>query len=174
MRIVAVGSTNPAKIKGIERAFRHYIREFKLIGMSVGNCVGPQPWEYKEIFRGARCRAINSIRKIKGADYGVGLEAGIVRHEDRYYILQVCCVISSNGDSAFGLSPGFEAPTEVIEPIVEGISSELEKAVETLTNVERVGEKGGLIGIMSKGIVKREDLSYYATLMALIKLFHRF
>ncbi len=172
MRIIAIGSSNPAKIKGVERAFRHYIKEFKLVSMSVDNCVGPQPWNYEEIFKGAECRAINSLRKIREADYAVGLEAGIVRHGDRYYILQVCCVISSEGGSAFGLSPGFEAPAEVIEPILKGVANELEDVVESLTDVEQVGEKVGLIGIMSKGIVRREDLSYHATLMALIKLFH--
>jgi len=173
MHIVAAGSYNPAKIKGIDRAFKHFIREFRLISTSVDNCVGPQPWGYDEIFRGAWCRSTNALRNIEGADYGVGLEAGIVKHGDKYYILQVCCITSSQGDTAFGISPGFEAPKEVIEPILKGTYRELEDAVESITNTGQVGEKEGLIGIMSKGLVKREDLSYYATLMALIKMFHR-
>lgn len=173
MLVIAVGSSNPVKIKGIKKAFSHYIREFKLYSISVDNCVGSQPWGYGEIFKGAWCRSINALKKIDGADYGVGLEAGVVRHGDRYYILQVCCIISSDGDSAFGLSPGFEAPKEVVEPIIKGIFDELEGAVESITEAKRVGEREGLVGIMSKGLVKRVDLSYYATLMALIRLFRR-
>jgi len=171
--IIIVGSENPAKLRGIKKAFSIFFNNIELKSAIVNNEVGPQPFGFEEIFKGAECRALNALKINKSVDYSVGLEAGIVQLYNTYFILQVSCILTPFGNTYYGISPGFEVPRVIIKPILEGEFGELEDAVESITNMGQVGEKEGLIGIMSKGLVKREDLSYYATLMALIKMFHR-
>lgn len=167
---IGVGTDNPVKIRGIERAFSKFFSNFKMLYKDVDNVVGPQPIGYKEIFKGAYYRSQN-IRKIyPHIKYSVGIEAGIVNHSDRYYALQACCIIIKNKDTFYGLSPGFELPRNIASIVLEGRVVELGEAVEKATGVEDAGRQGGLIGIMSGGVVDREELSYLATLMALISI----
>ena len=165
-----VGTNNPVKIRGVDRALSRFFTDYKLFHIDVDNVVGPQPIGYVDIFKGAYYRAKNLRTSYSNVDYSVGVEAGIVKHNRKYYALQICCIMDSEGDTYYGLSPGFEVPFEIVSLIVEGEVSELEEAVEQIMGVKDAGRRGGLISIMSGGVVDREELTYLATLMALINL----
>jgi non-canonical (house-cleaning) NTP pyrophosphatase len=59
------------------------------------------------------------------------------------------------------------------EGIVKGEYRELEEAVEKFFKVEGVGDREGFIGLLTKRICDRWVLSYYATLMALVKFINK-
>jgi len=59
------------------------------------------------------------------------------------------------------------------EGIVSGVYRELEEAVEALFNVRGIGDREGFIGLLTKRVCDRWILSYYATLMALVKFINR-
>jgi len=66
--IVAIGSRNPAKIKGIERAYKELFKNnivFKAI--RVKTSVPPQPLGLKLTLRGAVARALTAIRSVPEA-----------------------------------------------------------------------------------------------------------
>lgn len=165
---VALGSTNPAKINGVKRAFEKYYEHVYIRYHDVDNLVGPQPIGYDQILYGSINRATQIMRIYPDSDYYVGVEAGIVQHTDRYFALQISTIIDRSNRIYYGISPAFEVPVEIASQVIEGEVVELEDAVIKYYGVENIGEKEGLIGILSKGIVTREELSYLATLMALI------
>ena len=167
---VAIGSTNPAKINGVKRAFEKYYEQVYVKHHHVDNLVGPQPIGYDQTLNGSLNRALEIKKIYPDSDFYVGVEAGLVEHMDRYFALQVSTVISQSGKISYGISPAFEVPAEIALQVIEGEVVELEDAVIKYYGVENIGEKEGLIGILSKGRVTREDLSFIATLMALINL----
>ena len=170
---IGVGSTNPSKVSGVRRALKLYFKDFDLVPVHVDNCVGPQPIGFEEVLLGARCRAKNVFSSRRDFFLGVGLEAGIVDIGNRYFVLQVCCIRNSSGEEFFGMSSAFEAPKRVVDEVVLGMFSELEEAVVKYSGIRDIGDREGLIGLLSGGRVVREDLSFQATLMALINLFSR-
>lgn len=165
---VAIGSTNPAKINGVKRAFENYYEHVYIKHHHVDNLVGPQPIGYDQILNGSLNRALEIKKIYPDSDFYVGVEAGLVEHMDRYFALQVSTVISKSGKISYGISPAFEVPTEIALQVIEGKVVELEDAVLKYYGVKNIGEKEGLIGLLSRGKVTREDLSFIATLMALI------
>lgn len=165
---VAVGTINPTKINGVKRAFNIYYDQVYIECKDVNNLVGPQPLGYEQILKGSINRAIEIMKIYPDSDFYVGVEAGIVQHANRYFALQICTIIDKYNKIHYGISPAFEIPTDIVSQIIEKKVGELEDAVVMKYGVENIGEKEGLIGLLSKRKVTREDLSFYATLMALI------
>ncbi|MGH9878698.1 MAG: DUF84 family protein, partial [Nitrososphaerales archaeon] len=63
-------------------------------------------------------------------------------------------------------SPGFQLPEEVAKMVlIERI--EVDKAVEFLLGIKDIGEKRGIIDLMTKGAVSRKELITNALIMAI-------
>lgn len=158
---------NPSKLDGIRRAFNELYGPVELEGVSVAT-PRPQPFGLEEILEGARSRAIQASAKVEEHDFAVGLEAGIILAGRRAVDIQVAFILASDGKESVGFSPGFPLPSSFVEPIMTGVYRELEEAADAYYGTKSIGEKGGVIKLLSKGLVTREELSYQATLMALI------
>ena len=78
---IAVGSTNPVKIGSVREAFERAFGEVEVIGVEVSSGVSDQPWGEEETRLGARNRARAVLTKVVDAEYGVGLEGGVVEIE---------------------------------------------------------------------------------------------
>ena len=166
---VAVGSTNPTKVKAVERVMRRIYGDVEVLGVEVESGVPDQPIGIEEIARGAINRAKRALEKTN-ADLGVGIEAGIYPFPGTlagYLNVHVCAVVSPDGRITMGHGPGFEYPPVVIERILKrGVEAGI--AMGELVRDPELKRKVGAIGVLSKGLLTRTELNEMAVLMAMI------
>ncbi len=165
---VAVGSTNPVKVEAVRRAWR-LVGDAEIIPVEVESGVASQPRGFEETYRGALNRARGALERV-GADYGVGIEAGIVEAPTPtgWMDVQVAVVVDRGGVVGVGVSPGFEPPRSWIPRLLSG--EPLGDVASRVLSRADIGRVLGLIGYLTRGAVTRLELSYYAVLMALIPL----
>lgn len=168
---LCIGTTNPAKIEGITNAFSAYYRLGKVLTRKVETGLPPQPIGLEVIIDGARKRALGAMSS--ECDYSVGLEAGFYFIGDEPYDVEISYVITRDGRESMGLSPSFPIPRAFVKWIKEGAFRELEEIVDAIYGTRNIGDSGGFISLLTKGVVLRRELSRYATLMALTKLLNR-
>lgn len=167
---VAVGSSNPAKIKAVESALKKLRIKASVKSCRVKTTIGLQPLSLRETLRGAIERAHNA-RTLLSADLGVGLEAGMVSFPatiSGYLNFQICAIVDRDGGVTVGASPGFEFPTQAVRKVISGEAAELEEVMEKISGEKRIGEKYGAIGFLTRNVVTRQDLGEHAMIMALI------
>jgi inosine/xanthosine triphosphatase len=168
---LCIGSRNPAKIKGVVEAFSKYYVISEVRGKRVETGIPPQPVGLNTIIEGARRRA--ELCMHEDCDFAVGVEAGFVLVGDQPFDVEVVYIYTRSGEYSIGFSPSFPVPLRFYEGIVRGEYRELEEAVEEFFKVEGVGDREGFIGLLTKRICDRWVLSYYATLMALVKFINK-
>lgn len=173
MRVV-VGSQNPVKVGAVEEAFRKYWPEIAVVGVEVVSGVGEQPMSEQETMIGARQRARAALEVDPKADYGVGLEGGVTEIESKMFECAWACVVKRPADAPAmageeGLAGGlyFELPRKISEKIRAG--GELGPIMDEMTGEENVKQKGGAIGMFSKGRLDRRQAYVQIVLSALIK-----
>jgi inosine/xanthosine triphosphatase len=166
---IAVGSTNPTKVKAVENVMRKIYGDVEVVSVEVESGVPDQPIGIEEIARGVINRAKKALEKTN-ADLGVGIEAGIYPFPGTltgYLDVQVCAVVSPDGKVTIGHGPGFEYPPVVIERILkEGVEAGV--AMGELVRDPELKRKVGAIGVLSKGLLTRKELNEIAVLMAMI------
>jgi len=166
---VAVGSSNPVKVKAVERAFSRFY-EVSVIMVPVSTDVPPQPVGLDLTIRGAVSRARNALAASEGAEFGVGIEAGLIQVPGTisgYMDQQFAAIIDRDGGVTLGGGPSFEYPSAIVARVLgEGI--EVGTAMDQLTGIHDLGQKQGAIGYFSKGHLDRTALSEQAVLMALL------
>jgi len=167
--IVAIGSLNPVKIKGVREAYTSIFgADISVRGIAVESGVSPQPLSLEETIRGAMNRAEEALKVVRDAVHGVGVEAGWIKlYRDMWIDVQVAAILSREGELGIGISSGFLVPPYVVKRVLED-GVEMETAMIELSGIDDIGEKMGAIGFLTRNIVKREDLTREATMMALI------
>jgi inosine/xanthosine triphosphatase len=121
----------------------------------------------EQVIEGARRRALAAMSS--ECDFSVGLEAGLYAIGGEPFDVEAAYVLSRDGRWSLGLSPSFPVPKWIYEGVLRGRYRELEEAVEDFYGARGVGDREGFIGILTRGVCVRSVLSYYATLMALVK-----
>ncbi|AEA47888.1 inosine/xanthosine triphosphatase [Archaeoglobus veneficus] len=162
---VVVGSRNPAKIEGVKLAFSRFFYDVEVVGKHVSSGVADQPFD-GETVKGAINRAINAYSG--EFDFSVGIEAGLFRLKNTatgYLDFQVAAVYNGSRVT-IGFGPGFEYPPAVVSEVLKG--REVGDVMDEITGIERLGEKQGAIGYLTKGAVTRSELTRIAVTMALI------
>lgn len=162
--LVAVGSKNPVKVRGVERAFRRYF-DARIEPVEVSS-PSPQPVG-REVVYGALARSLEALRKLRGSLMGVGVEAGPIEfyNGNGFLETQVAVIVDRECRVSMGVSSSFELPDSVLELVIKGV--ELSKAVE-YEGEEDLGEGIGYIGLLSWGKITRLELTEQAVTMALI------
>lgn len=167
--IVAVGSSNPVKVKAVEKVFSKFFRVSVLM-IAVSSEVPPQPVGLEVTISGAISRARNALALSREAEMGVGIEAGLIRVPETlsgYMDQQFAAIIDRSGRVTLGGGPSFEYPSSIVSRVIgEGI--EVGTAMDQLSGVEELGQKQGAIGYFSKGHLDRTSLTEQAVLMALL------
>ncbi len=161
---VAVGSTNPVKIKATENVFKKFFKDINVFGVSVKS--KKQPIGMKETIEGAISRAEQALAH---GDLGVGIEAGLVEVPytiTGYFDVQFCAVKDREGLTTLGCGMGFEYPKIVVEKVLKG--REVGEVMEKISGIRDIGRKIGAIGFLSKGIIDRVSLTEQAVLSALL------
>ncbi|ENN96843.1 hypothetical protein J422_00310 [Methanocaldococcus villosus KIN24-T80] len=164
MRVVALGSKNPIKVKATKEAFERVIGYSEIIPVDVDSKVSPHPIGLEETYKGALNRAKEAFKKIQCV-YSVGIEAGMIELDGHYLDIHVAVVYDGIRETV-GLSQGFEYPKIVAEHIMKGIEGKI--IAEKISGIKGIGESVGMIGYLTDNHIKREDLCRDAVIMALI------
>ncbi len=165
---VAIGTTNPIKVRAVQQAFRLLCTP-SITVVEITPSVGKQPIGFCQLLQGAIERGEKAMTQAR-ASYGVGLEAGFIEVHGFSIELQLATIIDgSNGTISVGLSSGFLLPSHWVKRILAS-GEPLGVVASEETRRHDIGKRMGLVGYLSRGLVSRTDLSYEAVLMALLPL----
>jgi inosine/xanthosine triphosphatase len=183
MKII-IGSLNPVKEAALKRALASYdeYQDVKVISVEKDSGVGPQPRGFEAILAGAQNRARGAFASIDGCAVSFGIESGLyqlnqprlapVLGEEFWMNVTVCAAFDGNR-TAYGFSPSFMVPAEVARLVMEeGLDLNQAAKQAGLTTHERVGYAQGLVGVLTDGVLTREDYTVPAVILALAALKH--
>jgi inosine/xanthosine triphosphatase len=165
--LIAVGTSNMVKVQAVKEAFDHFYNDVRVMNVGISNLT-PQPITLSGTVNGAVKRARTALEKINDTEFGVGIEAGLMEIPDikTYLNVQFAAIIDRNERITVGSSAGFQLPNEVTKMVlIERI--EVDRAVEFLYGIKDIGEKRGIIDLMTKGAVSRKELITNALIMAI-------
>ena len=168
MVYICVGTLNKCKIEGIKRAFLRFYGTVNIKAFNVDSGVPLQPIGLNQIFLGAKNRAMQAILKDNECVFGIGVVAGIFEVQGNYFDVQVAAIADRDKYITYGLSPSFPIPKLFSEKLLKGEEPELESIVDSYYGTKNIGEEGGFIKLLTRSVVTREDLTYYAVIMALV------
>ena len=169
--IVAVGTTNPAKLEGVRKAFAKYYDDLEVKPVNAAQVTKAQPRGLEEMVDGATARAKFALSET-GGDFGVGVEAGVFMISGVYFDNQQAAVVDRSGKISLGHSAGYMLPREAIDELFRD-GRELEQWAEVVSGVPAVGDKGGIIEYLTKGRMTRAELTEQCVTTALIPWLYR-
>ena len=152
---VAVGSKNPVKIAAVRAVLSRVAPGASAEGHAVASQVPDQPWGDEETIRGARTRARAALAADAAATMGVGIEGGVVAHDDgRVWSNAWAVVVDRDGREGVGGSLAMPLPPGVARLLRDGM--ELGHAIDAVAGTENVKHKEGAVGILTRGLVTRQ------------------
>ena len=177
--LVAIGSGNPVKVNAVKNVFKKAFVKFRKAGLcqspalsiffvnfEVNSSVSDQPIGDDEIIKGAINRA-KLARKKSGADFGVGLEGGVI--ETKFGMMESawCAVVNNKKTVSLGGGMHFLIPKKIAKRIRRG--EELGPIMDDLTGREEVKKQGGAVEVFTKGLLTRTSAYCHLVKMALSK-----
>lgn len=168
--IVVVGTSNPVKVKAVKRAFSRFFKDLEVIMHPVPSKAPPQPIGLNTTIEGAISRAKRALEVEEKANFGVGIEAGIIPIPytiSGYMDQQFAAIIDRLGKITIGGGPAFEYPSFIINRILKE-NIEVNTIMAEITGEPSIGHKGGAISYFSKNTLDRETITEIAVIMALI------
>jgi inosine/xanthosine triphosphatase len=163
---VCVASRNSVKLRAVRDAFAGWFdgETIDVYAIDPDESIPEQPLE-GDVALGAMARAEKAIES-SGADWGVGIEAGLVRLPgcSRWVSVQICAIADRNGCVSVGLGPGFELPDDLREAVLSGVP--LRDALCELRAIDD-GDRSGAICVLSSGRIDRYEITVTAVLMTL-------
>jgi len=150
---IVVGSTNPVKIAAVRAVIERVGSRAEVAGVGVASGVSDQPVGDGETIRGATQRA-RAVLAASDADFGVGLEGGIVEDDG---IMRTCAwaaVVARDGRVGTGGSLAMPLPSRVAALVREGV--ELGHAMDRVTGSHDTKRGAGAVGILTAGLVDRQ------------------
>ncbi len=167
--VVHVGTDNPVKVRAVRRVLGDLFDRVRVRGVAVATGVPEQPVDQQ-----AAVGAMNRARAaLQDADFGIGIEAGLVWDASvgDYLDVQYCAIVDRAGRVTLGHGPGFEYPPAVIAHVKAGKT--VSEAMAELTGVREIGSKYGAIGYLTERRMDRDTLTEAAVLMALVPRIRR-
>ena len=169
--IVAVGTKNPAKVKGVRQAFSKYFPQLEIKPVDSSSIAKAQPRGLDEMTAGATARAKFAL-STAGGDFGIGVEAGIFTIGGVYFDNQIAAIVDTSGKVSLGHSAGYMLPRDAMERLVMD-GRELERWAEEVSGIKEVGDKGGLIKYLTNDRMTRAELTEQCVVAALVPWLHR-
>ena len=169
---IAVGSTNPVKIKSSREAFtRIFEKESKTFDITPVEVKIPElnntPNSIPEMILGARIRAEKSL-ELADADYGVGIEGGTFTNEIGVFLLAFSVIKSKNGEIGIGSGPAILLPQHW--KVQSDKSFELGSYVDGISGKNNTKQDTGAIGLLTNDKITRQDSLTPAVLYAYYSL----
>ena len=150
---MAVGSKNPVKLAAARAVFASAFPSARIEAIAVPSGVPDQPFGDAETIAGARARAL-AARQALDADYGVGLEGGVVEDGDSMRSCAWCVIVHRDGREGVGGSLAMPLPSAVATMIRDGM--ELGHAMDALVAQRGTKHGQGAVGILTDGRIDRQ------------------
>jgi inosine/xanthosine triphosphatase len=168
--IIAVGSTNPTKIRPVRNIFSQHYRNVIVTGVKVSSGVAEQPMTDGEMYQGVLTRARHALTQVADADYGVGIEGGVHLYTYGWFERSLVVIIDKSGKIGIGSSGGLALPQKVITLIKAGKT--LEEAVDLLCGTQKIGRGIGMFGLFTNRSVTRTEGVKHGVAFALARFLH--
>lgn len=164
---VLIGTKNPGKVEGAKRALEKYFQDIELIGVKVESNVNEQPVGI-ETYKGAVNRVNNLIKYAKEnlikADLFLAVESGLTSELGFWAITNIAVIKNDKGETGIGSSASFPVPNKYVDDIK---TKTLGTVMDNIFNESDLRSSTGGIGLLTKEVVTRIDLTQEAFLMAL-------
>ena len=164
---VLIGTTNPGKIQGAKNALEKYFNHVEIQGIKIESNVSEQPIGI-ETYQGAMNRVDNLIQYAREhhlvADYFMAVESGLVSELGFWTITNIAVIKNAQGEVGKGSSASFPVPEKYVETIKK---ETLGAVMDRIFNEKDLRSSTGGIGLLTREVVTRIDLTTQAFVMAL-------
>ncbi|KPL87808.1 MAG: inosine/xanthosine triphosphatase [Ardenticatenia bacterium] len=167
MPIVVVGSRNPVKVAAVQAAFAKLGDAWEVRAVDAPSGVSPQPIGHAETRRGARNRAQAALAAYPNAEFGVGLEGGVFEYDGEWYTGAWCAIVDRDGRVGWAGGGLILLPPAVVEGLRAG--HELGTLMDRLSDEHNTKQKMGAIGLLTNGLVGRQETYEHLVLRALAR-----
>ena len=159
---VVVGSKNPVKVGAVHNVLSRAVAgqllpgvsDLRVEGLAVPSGVSDQPVGEDETLQGALGRARAVLEATPAADWGVGVEGGVLRRDGGYYTCAWCVIADRQGRHSAGGGLQMPLPPAIVHDLDAGI--ELGHATDRLFGVTNSKQAGGALGHLSKDLDSRQ------------------
>lgn len=151
---VAVGSTNPVKLGAVRAVLATLAPSITVDGVTVSSGVPDQPMGDEQTIEGATTRA-HAARAALDADLGVGIEGGVVETASGMRSCAWAVVATRDGAVHVGGNLSMPLPDAVAALIRDGV--ELGHAIDRLVGTSNIKHGAGAVGILTQGLVTRQQ-----------------
>ncbi len=163
---IAVGSKNPDKLAATRQAFGAMWpdEQLEIIAMTVPSGVSDQPLTIDETIKGAINRA-KTVKVSLRPDYAVGIEAGLAKIGERWFVDGWVAVIDASGRVGLGGSPAMEVAPQVMKLVKSG--SEIKQACAQVFGGSNSDSQNSYFDLMTNHLFTSTDGFCDAIIMAL-------
>lgn len=163
---ILVGSKNPIKLESVKEAFSNYFSDVKVVGIPVDAVIPVQPVN-QETLDGAMARAQELRTKYTAeADFFVGMESGIQKLYEKWFLLNVTYILNKEGKASTGLCFVCELPQHIVDKLRSGV--ELGTVIDSIVCDHNVKQKGGTTGYLTKDVQTRKSACANSVVSALV------
>lgn len=150
----AIGSTNPIKIDAAANVLKRVYPDARLMSVDTPSGVDRQPHSDKEARLGALNRARTALDSLH-ADYGIGLESGVIETEFGLMTCAWCTIIRSDGFTGVGGGAHILLPESVSQLIRRGY--ELGQAMDQVSGQHNTKLQMGALGLLTNSLIDRRS-----------------
>ena len=150
---IAVGSTNPVKLAAVKAILGTAFPAAIFLPVTVSSGVPEQPWGDEQTRAGAFNRATRAIEQTE-ANYGVGLEGGVIKTSAGLMTCAWCAIVDKTGKVGYGGGVHMLLPLPVANAIRQ--HGELGPAMDILVNEHNTKQGRGAVGILTNGLSSRQ------------------
>jgi len=166
MQRVAVGSSNPAKVDAVGRAFDELDpHDHEIVTAEVAGAPD-QPWSEAATRTGAIARARAAAESASG-DWGIGLEGGLCEDDIGLLVTSWIAALHTDGGVGLARTAAFYLPNGIAAHVRAG--HELAEAWRLAHGVDGIGRGGGTVGRLTGGRVDRARLYTEAVVIAVMQ-----
>ena len=169
VRLVAVGSTNPVKLAAVRAIMAQLCPGAEIRPIEVDPGVPAQPLSDDEMVTGAKARSI-AARSALDADLGIGLEGGVHRSAWGDLLSGWAAIVDRQGRLGLGSGGRIVLPPVLVESLDQG--EELGPAMDRLSGLNDTRKGPGAVGILTNGLVVRDEAFRVAIACALARFLH--
>ncbi len=158
---LAIGSTNPVKIKATEEAINLILQnekrsdavEFESINIKIPE-LNNTPNTIDEMIKGAMIRSEKCITQTN-ADFGIGIEGGFYSNSSGTFLTAYVVVTDKKGNKGIGSAPNLKVPSSW--KLQTDKTFELGTYVDQLTGETNIKQKKGAMGVLTKDLITRQE-----------------
>ncbi|WRP05769.1 DUF84 family protein [Rossellomorea aquimaris] len=152
---IAIGTTNPAKVQAIQKAFQELYEEVLFECFKTDSHVGEQPISDQETIEGALNRA-KGVLRATDSDIGIGLEGGVTESLYGMFVCNWGALVDRSGNEIIGGGARIPLPKEISSRLKAG--EELGPLMDEYTQTTGVRKKEGAMGVFTNGLITREAM----------------